>query len=115
MKRSIGKILSCILLTAMLTACGSRPHDVSSVNTLPPIFPDYAGVTIPAEVAPLNFLVEGAERVDVTIKGADSKELHANGDYADFDIKAWHKLTEDNKGKTLTVSDCAKTDGKRIQ
>ncbi len=104
----------CCLLF-VLTGCVEKPTDVKKVNFLPTIFPDYVGVTIPAEIAPLNFSVEGAERVDVTVKGENGGELHSNGKYADFDIDKWHNLIEENKGKTLTVSVCAKIEGKWIQ
>lgn len=108
-----------LLMILTLTACGNRPENVRKVASLPPIFPDYTGVTIPAEIAPLNFAVVGdkgkAERVDVTVKGADGNEIHTNGDYADFDIDEWHELTEGNRGKRLTVTVRAKRDGEWVE
>ncbi|MDE6786375.1 MAG: hypothetical protein K2J46_04975, partial [Muribaculaceae bacterium] len=102
-------------LLMMLVGCVENPKDVRTVQQLPPIFPDYIDVAIPADIAPLNFSVSGAERVDVTVKGPDGGEVHANGQYADFNIKDWHRLTEANKGKSLTVSVIAKIDDKWIQ
>ena len=108
-----------LLISFTLWGCGNHPHDVEKVSSLPQIFPDYIDVTVPAEIAPLNFAVlnekEEAERVDVTVKGANGEELHSNGKYADFDIKKWHKLTEENRGKKLTVTVCAKINGKWLQ
>ncbi|MDE5881283.1 MAG: hypothetical protein K2H60_06090 [Muribaculaceae bacterium] len=108
------KILT-LLITIFLLGCGSTPTDVKKVASLPPIFPDYIDVTIPAGIAPLNFAVvsdkEEVQRIDVTIKGANGDELHANGKYADFNIDKWHKLTEENRGRQLTVSVCAKIAG----
>lgn len=108
-----------LLISFALWGCGNHPHDVEKVSSLPQIFPDYIDVTVPAEIAPLNFAVlndkEEAERVDVTVKGANGEGLHSNGKYADFDIKKWHKLTEENRGKKLTVTVCAKINGKWIQ
>ena len=99
-----------------LLGCSERPKDVEKVAGEPPIFPDYAGVTIPAGIAPLNFSVEAGdvERVDVVVRGKHG-ELHSNGRYADFDIKDWHKLTEENKGGALTVSVCAKIAGRWVR
>lgn len=99
----------------MLFSCGHKPTDTEKVASAPPIFPDYAGVTIPAGIAPLNFSVDDAERVDVTVKGANGGELHANGKFAKFDVDKWHKLTEENRGKQLSVSVCAKISGKWFQ
>ena len=79
-----------LLISFTLWGCGNHPHDVEKVSSLPQIFPDYIDVTVPAEIAPLNFAVlnekEEAERVDVTVKGANGEELHSNGKYADFDF-----------------------------
>lgn len=112
------KILS-ILITLTLLGCRSKPDNVERVASLPPIFPDYTDVTIPAGIAPLNFAVisdnADVKRVDVTVKGDDGSEIHSNGEYAEFDIDEWHTLTEANKGKRLTVSVCVKTDGKWIK
>ncbi|MDE6341250.1 MAG: hypothetical protein K2K93_02940 [Muribaculaceae bacterium] len=104
---------------ALLTGCGGSPRDVRKVAEPAPIFPDYAGVTVPAEIAPLNFSVKAAdgvaERVDVTVKGADGSELHCNGRYARFDIDDWHSLLEANKGKPLSVTVRAKAGGEWLQ
>jgi hypothetical protein len=97
----------------VLSACTSSPHDVEEVASLPEIYPDYIGVTVPEEIAPLNFSMTDDEvtTVDVEIKGAKGGSLHANGAYADFDLDAWHELLKDNRGSKLMVSVCAEKDG----
>ena len=82
-------------------------------DTLPDIYPDYVGVTIPAEIAPLNFngADDGIDCIDVVVKGSKGGELHAQGDVADFDIDDWHQLTLQNKGGELTFTVCMKQDG----
>lgn len=97
----------------VLSACTSSPHDVEEVASLPDIYPDYIGVTVPEEIAPLNFSMTDDEvtTVDVEIKGTKGGSLHANGAYADFDIDAWHELLKDNRGGKLMVSVCAEKDG----
>ena len=95
-----------------LSGCSSLPDNPTLSEQLPSIFPDYVGVTIPATIAPLNFTVYGEhEAMDVVVRGAKGGELHANGDYADFDIDAWHQLTAQNKGAVLTFTVCVKLDG----
>ena len=97
-----------LLLCILLTACVNTPHDVTTVDTLPPIYPDYIGVTIPAGIAPLNFGVrdDDVEAVDVTVRGEKGNEIHANGKEAQFDINEWHRLTQDNKGGRLMLTVC---------
>ena len=95
---------------AVLTACGETVGQAEKADCLPPIYPDYIGVTIPAGFAPLNFaMADGrAERMDVTVSGSRGGSLHIQGRWADFDVKKWHALTEANRGGTLTVKVCAK-------
>ena len=101
----------------LLVGCHSYPTDVKQVQQLPAIWPDYTEVTIPANIAPLNFAMadDGFETVDVTVKGSKSGELHANGDYADFDVDEWHQLLEANKGGQLTFTVCAEKGGEWTQ
>ena len=55
-------LLSLSLTLALLLSCSSTPENVTVMNQLPSIYPDYMGVTIPEGIAPLNFnaLDEGA-------------------------------------------------------
>ena len=48
----------------LLMSCHSVPEHPTMVEKLPEIYPDYIGVTIPADIAPLNF-----NMVDETIDG----------------------------------------------
>lgn len=54
----------------LLSSCNSTPENVSKVDQLPNIYPDYIGVTIPVEMAPLNFDCPDADCVDVVVKGS---------------------------------------------
>jgi hypothetical protein len=107
--------LLLIVLCGLLTACTSLPDHPEKANLLPPIFPDYKGVTIPAGIAPLNFDYSGPgeiQTLDVTVKGRRGEPLHANGDGACFDIDAWHQLTRQNRGDSLMVTVSIERDGK---
>ena len=46
----------------LITSCGTRKAKKHS-NSAPNIFPDYAGVTVPSNIAPLNFSIEGATHI----------------------------------------------------
>lgn len=91
-----------ILLILILASCSRRPENATPVSDLPPIFPDYSGVTIPPQIAPMNFNVDGAEEVYVKVTGAKGGILESSGAYADFDAGDWHKLTADNVGADLS-------------
>ena len=98
------------MLTFLLTACQEEVKNAKEADSLPPIFPDYAEVTVPVGIAPLNFCSAGeAERLDVVLKGDNGGEMHVQGAYADFDADEWHRLLETNKGGRLVCTVCVKT------
>lgn len=98
-------------------ACSSRPENVQQTDALPEIFPDYVGVTVPAEIAPLDFCMadEAFTAVDVEVRGRKGGSLHANGSYAGFDIDAWHALLAANRGSEIEVTVCAEKDGRWLR
>ncbi|MBQ1667750.1 MAG: PD40 domain-containing protein [Prevotella sp.] len=87
------------------------------VKDYPKIYPDYIGVTIPVNIAPLNFNYVGGDlaRMDVVVKGSKGGELHVQGKEASFDIEEWHELVAQNKGGQLNVTVCVEIDGKWTQ
>lgn len=99
------------------TACGSSPSNVTKTDSLPEIYPDYIGVTIPVDIAPLDFSMadDTYETIDVDVKGSKGGTLHANGDFADFDIEEWHQLLKQNQGGQLCLTVCAEKDDKWTQ
>jgi hypothetical protein len=66
----------CLFFALLLPACSHKSAQENS-NELPPIFPDYTAVTIPPNIAPLNFMVEDAHHVYAAfyIKGALQHEV----------------------------------------
>lgn len=101
----------------LMASCASTPEHVSKVNQLPDIYPDYIGVTIPADIAPLNFNLadEDIDCMDVVVRGSKGGELHTNGDWADFDIADWQALTQQNRGGKITLTVCVEKDGQWTQ
>lgn len=107
-----------LLLCYCLYACSPRPESVQPADRLLVLYPEYQDVTIPYNVAPLNFLVrnEGVDAVCVSVKGAsDSLEINARGNKAVFPLKAWRALLEAEKGHTLEVTVTARTDGRWLR
>jgi hypothetical protein len=92
----------------------SKPENAEQVNELPPIYPDYIGVTIPVEIAPLNFDYNGGEfeTMYILAKGSKSGELEAGGTTIDFDMDDWHELTRQNQGGEISMTVYVKKEGK---
>lgn len=89
-----------------LASCG-RGRDLSSavrVPTAPRIDPDYAGIVMPPNIAPLNFRVleEGRDCVvRISSDAAEPLELKCVDRQCRISIGAWRQLLGKNKGKSL--------------
>ncbi len=99
-------ICMAIALLMLLAACTPTPHDVKQSNQEVEIYPDYKDVTIPVNIAPLNFVVRGAEAVEV--KAGDLTVNSSDGN-VQFGVGEWRKLLE--KNKTIEVEVTALKDG----
>ncbi len=104
-----------ILLTLLLfTACTTETvKDAKQEKLLPRIYPDYLGVTIPVNIAPLCFSMadEGVLLIDAVITDSHGHSMHSQGEESvDFDLDDWHALLGQNRGDSLSVTVSAKYD-----
>ena len=107
------RIIPFYLLTFLLflAACTETVSDAKQENVKPQIYPDYLGVTIPVNIAPLNFCMadEKALLIDAVITDRHGHSLHSQGEESvDFDIDDWHTLLGQNRGDSLSVTVSAK-------
>jgi Tol biopolymer transport system component len=103
--RTLSRLCPLFFLVLLLS-CAEKPGGTAEINSLyPAIFPDYADVTVPVNIAPLNFRVEGdVKSVSVAITGDDGQTLRYRGNkQVRFKQKAWKKLLKGNTGRSLTV------------
>ena len=113
MKRNT--ILPFYLFTFLLffAACTETVSDARQENVQPQIYPDYPGVTIPVNIAPLCFSMadETAQCIDAVITDSHGHNLHSQGEESvDFDLDDWHTLLSQNRGDSLSVTVSAKFD-----
>ena len=97
-----------------LVSCASEAvSDAKQESAQPSIYPDYIGVTIPVNIAPLNFCMadEAALLIDAVVTDGHGHQLHSQGEEStDFDLDDWHELLGQNRGDSLSVSVSAKYD-----
>lgn len=114
---NICKISLLGLVVLLVVACSPSPSNVVEVKEAAPIYPDYTDVTIPQNIAPLNFLVRGngnnaKGQVTGVVVSVNGEEMAASNDgKVQFDLDDWHELLNTNAGKRLTVSVTAEVDG----
>ncbi len=103
-----------IVLTALLVACGhpSVPTSFTNENREPKIYPDYTNVTIPCNIAPLNFLVqeEGSEAV-ARFTFAGGEYTYGDGTKILIDEDEWKEMLAASKGKDIKVEVFANNNG----
>lgn len=80
---------------------GNTKAVTKEVKEPAPIYPDYRDVTIPVNIAPLNFLLrEDCKAIQVEVGDIT---LNARGNEAVFDLEEWKQLLAKSVGKTLDV------------
>ncbi|MBR1927944.1 MAG: PD40 domain-containing protein [Bacteroidales bacterium] len=97
-----------ILLAVMaLSACSGRAVRLHSEEA-PPIYPDYVGVTVPANIAPLNFMLSGrmsGRKVSAVFSsGQVSCRVVSGRGVVRIPMKAWKRLTGNAQGGSVEVS-----------
>lgn len=111
------KAVLFILLVALLGACRQAqvPANYRQVKRDVPIYPDYAGVTVPVNIAPLNFeLLAVADNAVTRFKAGDN-ELVCGGLKVRPDIDEWHALTAAAQGDSISVEVFAEKDGQWVR
>ncbi|MFZ2338708.1 MAG: hypothetical protein WAW07_03170 [Bacteroidales bacterium] len=94
-----------ILLILAFSSCSGNRTDIEMVDSFPEISPDYVNVTIPPNIAPLNFMMKGAEKINVIIEGkGGSITPGSSGNKAFISPGKWRILLDESVGDSLSVT-----------
>jgi len=93
-----------------------NPSNVQVSSDLPPIYPDYTNITIPCNIAPLNFLSRNApESIEAVIKGQNEQIKVTGKDKIQFSESRWKKFIQAEQGNTVDVQITMKIKGQWIK
>lgn len=112
--------ICALLLVTILMACGGHPDvptDCKKSNSTPAIYPDYVGVTIPSNIAPLNFMLTDSAYTDCIARftSADGKSLtYGENGKVLIDEEEWNEMLKASAGKAINVEVFGKKDGSWI-
>ena len=118
---AIVKILSKILPLGglgglFLLSCSgpSVPTDATHTDKLPDIYPDYSGVTIPANLCPTNFMLPDCEEAVACLSFGDLSFTYGDDNKIVIDEEEWQELRNAAAGndKGIKVEVYGKKDGK---
>ena len=101
----------------MLASCANHPDVPSSsrdAKSLPAIYPDYCDVTVPCNIAPLNFMLPTGlyEECVARLTTPDGKQLtYGDGVKVQIPEDEWHDILNASKGKSIKVEVWGKKEG----
>ena len=105
-------IVWILSIVVVMTACGPQvPKDYTSSDKQPDIYPDYKGVTVPVNIAPLTFEMNREAEQMVARLTADGEELLCGGDKIQPGQDDWQRLVDHAAGKRIGVEVYARYEG----
>lgn len=103
-------------MAILLAACNATHENAQKVDFLPNIYPDYTDVTIPVNIAPLNFLVRDKDVKDIEViasyeDGASAPQNMSEnyitatnrGKGVKFNMSEWKDFLQKAVGKKVNV------------
>lgn len=116
MRHAATRFLSHLSSIMYLCACTPTPCDVVPTDDPLVTYPDYQDVSLPCNIAPLNFMMrdETVDALAVEVTDADGRtelSIHARGRKAVWDADAWRHLLTTHTGDSLHVTVTACSDG----
>lgn len=103
-----GILISAVALTVSLTTLAGAEE----AGRFPEIFPDYSEITIPPNIAPLNFIIkEPGTSYRAQFSGQEeSFTIESGGGSIIIDPGEWKKLLESSTGNDIQITISVKTD-----
>ena len=110
MKRYIYSYLQLLAVAMLLvSSCANHPSVPSSskdARCLPVIYPDYCNVTVPYNIAPLNFMLPADEYDECVARITTSdgqQQTYGNGVKVQIPESEWHAMLNASKGKSIKI------------
>jgi len=96
-----------------MSACGPKvPENYATSGDHPRIYPDYIGVTVPVNMAPLTFEMDKKAEDMVARFTAGNEEMLCGGEKIQPDDDDWQRLVATATEKSISVEVYARYDGK---
>ncbi len=106
MMRKTHLVIVTIISVILILACTNSSEVQKKIDRLPEIFPDYTGIIIPKNIAPLNFLIKvNAIKYRVEFYGQDHKGFVINSKQPKIiiPINKWKKLLANNSDQKIFI------------
>ena len=93
----------------LLASCANHPDVPASAKDsrcLPPIYPDYCNVTVPCNIAPLNFMLPADQYEECVARLTTpdgQQQTYGNGVKVQIPKSEWHDMLHAANGKSIKV------------
>lgn len=95
---------SSLLLLILVSCTYQLPGVFTIENKAANIYPEYSSITIPYNIAPLNFSIrDSADEYLTQLYSINGKGIIIEGKDVQIEIGEWKKLLNENKGQTLSI------------
>jgi len=112
-KIKVSRTLIVLFSIILLIACKPSPEKLDQSSEVLEIYPDYTSITIPPNIAPLNFQINNQGKdfvVEITNSKNKSIRISSKTGSIKIPLKAWKKLLDKDRGGSLTISIIRKTE-----
>lgn len=107
----MNKVSLFLVAFILLAACNGQPKQYSE-GADAGIFPDYTGVTVPANIAPLNFMILDSAGKYFTLLESGNIRIESSGKKVMIPLRKWRKLISQGN---ITVTVFEEKDGSWIR
>jgi len=116
-KISIG-VLALIMEMFFLGGCKTDTYEnIPALGREPVIEPDYSGITIPSNIAPMNFsILEDGRFFNIRAISPNGTQLFVKSSdgIVRFPVRAWKKLLKDSQGGKIEIVVVSENKGKKV-
>lgn len=113
MKKMERKIIVAMMLSVVaLFSCSDSVKVTRTLHETPAIFPDYDGVTVPPNIAPLNFALTNSQTESRAVFSSGTQQFTVKGKKGSFTIppSRWKKMLASAAGDSIEVTVQVKLD-----
>jgi hypothetical protein len=110
---NINRNLLNLILLMILAGCTGKISNHTKADTYASVFPDYCGIVIPPNIAPLNFHInENGKKYHIEIYSDNGGKMviRQRSPGIEIPVDRWHRLLGSNKGNRLYTDIYVKND-----
>jgi len=104
------RFLLCVTVVIVCTGCSNKspnPEDCAYIERKPIISPDYAGITLPPNIAPTNFIIKEKARayyVHISSEKGEDIDIFSRSPNITIPLKRWKELLNENREKSMLIT-----------